>query len=124
MVAAIISPVSERVELVRWPRFQDAKRFQERKKLTCRRVATGRARRAVRARVRVVRQTVVLRVACLVLLRIRVRARVLLLRLLLGRGLAVMLLVNNARGSRVLQMGGDRTLLLVVGVVLHRGDNH
>lgn len=66
----------------------------------------------------------VLRVAGLVLLRVRVRARVLLLLLLLlGRGLAMMLM-DNARGSRVLQMGGDRTLLLMVGVVLHRGDNH
>lgn len=43
--------------------------------------------------------------------------RLLLLLLLLCRGLAVMLLVNHARGSRVLQMGGDRTLLLVVGVM-------
>jgi hypothetical protein len=40
-----------------------------------------------------------------------------LLLLLLRRGLAVMLLVNHARGSRVLQMRGDRTLLLVVGVM-------
>jgi hypothetical protein len=45
-------------------------------------------------------------------------------RLLLCRGLAVMLLVDNARGSGVLQMGGNRTLLLVVGVMLHGGDNH
>jgi hypothetical protein len=44
--------------------------------------------------------------------------------LLLCRGLAVMLLVDNARGSGVLQMGGNRTLLLVVGVMLHGGDNH
>ena len=82
---------------------------------------------------RVVGNTVVLRVAPLVLLRVCVRARVLrllrlllLLLLLLCRGLAVMLLLmDNARGSRVLQMGGDRTLLLlVVGVMLHRGDNH
>jgi hypothetical protein len=43
----------------------------------------------------------------------------------LSRGLAVMLLVDNARGPGVLlQMGGDRTLLLMVGVMLHRGDNH
>jgi hypothetical protein len=49
---------------------------------------------------------------------------VLLLLLLLGRGLAVVLLVDNARGPGVLQMGGNRTLLLMVGVVLHRGDNH
>ena len=48
----------------------------------------------------------------------------LLLLLLLRRGLAVMLLVDHARGPRVLQMRGDRTLLLVVGVMLHRGDNH
>jgi hypothetical protein len=47
-----------------------------------------------------------------------------LLLLLLGRGLAVMLLVDHARGARVLQMGGNRALLLMVGVVLHRGDNH
>jgi hypothetical protein len=61
---------------------------------------------------------VVLRVAGLVLLRVRVRARVLLRgRLLLCRGLAVMLLVDNARGSGVLQMGRNRTLLLVVGVM-------
>ena len=72
----------------------------------------------------VIRQPVLLRVAGLVLLRIRVRARVLLLLLLLGRGLAVVLLVDNARGPGVLQMGGNRTLLLMVGVVLHRGDNH
>ncbi len=70
----------------------------------------------------------VLRVASLVLLLVRVGARMLRLwrrlLLLLGRGLAVMLLMNNARGSRVLQMGGNRALLLMVGVVLHRGDNH
>jgi hypothetical protein len=48
----------------------------------------------------------------------------LLLLLLRRRGLAVMLLMNHARGSRVLQMRGNRTLLLVVGVMLHRGDNH
>lgn len=65
----------------------------------------------------------VLRVARLVLLLVRVGGRVLRL-LLLSRGLAVMLLMNNARGSRMLQMGGDRALLLMVGVVLHRGDNH
>lgn len=59
----------------------------------------------------------------------RVRARVLLLllllRLLRGR-LAVMLLVNDARGPRVLlQMWRNRTLLLVMRVVLlHRGNNH
>jgi hypothetical protein len=81
---------------------------------------------------RVVGNTVVLGIAPLVRLRVCVRARVLrllrlllLLLLLLCRGLAVMLLMDNARGSRVLQMGGDRTLLLlVVGVMLHRGDNH
>ncbi len=71
---------------------------------------------------RVIRNPVVLRVAGLVLLRVRVRARMLLL-LLLGRGLAMMLLVNHARRSRVLQMG-RRALLLMVGVMLHRGDNH
>lgn len=68
----------------------------------------------------------VLRVVGLVLLRVRVRARVrrlLRLLLLLRRGLAVMLLLNYARGPRMLQMGGNRTLLLL-GVVLHRGDNH
>ncbi len=65
----------------------------------------------------------VLRVAGLVLLRVRVGAGMLLL-LLLGRGLAVMLLVNHARRPRVLQMGRNRALLLMVGVVLHRGDNH
>lgn len=59
----------------------------------------------------------------------RVRARVLLLLLLLRllRGsLAVMLLVNDARGPRVLlQMWRNRTLLLVMRVVLlHRGNNH
>lgn len=61
----------------------------------------------------------------------RVRARVLLLLLLLLlrllRGsLAVMLLVNDARGPRVLlQMWRNRTLLLVMRVVLlHRGNNH
>jgi hypothetical protein len=48
----------------------------------------------------------------------------LLLLLLLGRGLAVMRLMNNARGSRLLQMGRNRTLLLMVGVMLHRGDDH
>lgn len=55
----------------------------------------------------------------------RVRARVLLLRLLRG-SLAVMLLVNDARGPRVLlQMWRNRTLLLVMRVVLlHRGNNH
>jgi hypothetical protein len=49
----------------------------------------------------------------------------LLLRLLRG-SLAVMLLVNDARGPRVLlQMWRDRTLLLVMRVVLlHRGNNH
>lgn len=73
---------------------------------------------------RVIGQPVILRVAGLVLLRVRVRARVLLRwRLLLCWGLAVMLM-DNARGPGVLQMGGDRTLLLVVGVMLHRGDNH
>ena len=55
------------------------------------------------------------RVACR-----RIRARVLGL---LGRGLAMML-VNNARGPRVLQVRRNGTLLLVVGVMLHRGDNH
>lgn len=57
----------------------------------------------------------------------RVRARVLLLLLRLLRGsLAVMLLVNDARGPRVLlQMWRNRTLLLVMRVVLlHRGNNH
>jgi len=39
-----------------------------------------------------------------------------LLLLLLGRGLAMMLLVNHARRSRVLQMG-RRALLLMVGVM-------
>lgn len=61
----------------------------------------------------------VLGVARLVLLWVRVGARVLwrLLVRLLCRGLAVMLLVHNARGSRVLQMGGNRALLLMVGVM-------
>jgi hypothetical protein len=76
--------------------------------------------------VRVVWQAVVLGVCSLVLLRVCVRGRMLRRGWwrLLSRGLAVMLLVDNARGSRVLQMGGNRTLLLVVGVMLHRGDNH
>lgn len=58
----------------------------------------------------------------------RVRARVLLLLLLLRllRGsLAVMLLVNDARGPRVLlQMWRNRTLLLVMRVVLLHRNNH
>lgn len=74
---------------------------------------------------RVIGQRVVLRIARLALLGVRVRARVLwLLGLLLGRGRAVMLLMNNARRPRVLQMGRNRTLVLMVGVMLHRGDNH
>lgn len=56
----------------------------------------------------------------------RVRARVLLLLRLLRGSLAVMLLMNDARGPRVLlQMWRNRTLLLVMRVVLlHRGNNH
>jgi hypothetical protein len=53
-----------------------------------------------------------------------IRARMLLLLLLRGR-LAVMLLVNNTRGPRMLQVRRNGTLLLVMWVVLlHRGDNH
>ena len=56
----------------------------------------------------------------------RVRARMLLLLLLLlGGRLAVMLLMNNARGPRMLQVRRNRTLLLVMWVVLlHRGYTH
>lgn len=68
-----------------------------------------------------------LRIASLVLLGVRVRARMLSLlwRRLLCRGLAMVLLVDNARGPRMLlKMRWDGTLLLVVGVMLHRGENH
>jgi hypothetical protein len=71
--------------------------------------------------VRVVRKPVILRVAGLGLLLIDrmargIRARMLLL--LLRRRLAVMLLVNNTRRSRMLQVRRNRTLLLVMWVVL------
>ena len=36
----------------------------------------------------------------------------------------MVLLMNNARGSRMLQMLGRRRTLRVVGVVLHRGEDH
>lgn len=75
----------------------------------------------------VLRQPVLLGVARLGLLLVdrvagRVRTRMLLLR---SRGLAMVLLVNNARGPGMLQVWRNRTLLLVMRVVLlHRGDNH
>ncbi len=123
MVAAIMSPVSGGTRELPG---QERAKEEKGKELTCGGVSARGTGRAVRARVRVVGQPVVLGVARLVLLRVRVGARVLLLLLLLlGRGLAVvLLLVDNARGAGVLQMRGNRALLLVVGVVLHRGDNH
>jgi hypothetical protein len=51
----------------------------------------------------------------------RVCGRVLLLRLRRGR---LMVLMNDARGSRMLQVLGRRRTLRVVGVMLHRGDTH
>lgn len=70
--------------------------------------------------------------ARLVCLRERVRRRisalVLLLLLLLlrwwWRCLGLMLLVNDARGSRVQMLGRRRTLLLVLRMVLHREKTH
>jgi len=75
----------------------------------------------------VVRKPVVLRVAGLGLLLVHrvargIRARMLLLLLL--RGCLAVMLVNNARGSRMLQMRRNRTLLLVMWVVLLHRDNH
>lgn len=45
-------------------------------------------------------------------------------RLVLRRRLTMMLLMHDARRPRMLQMGRNRTLLLVMGMMLHRGDNH
>jgi hypothetical protein len=89
----------------------------------CGRVAAVSAWSAVRARVIVVVQTVLrassLVAGLLITLRKRVRRRV--RALVLGRrrvGLRVMLLVNDTRGSRVVQvLGSRRTLLLVVGMM-------
>lgn len=119
-----VSQFVERVVLSLGLKFQTHEKFSP----TCGSVPASRTRRAVRARlVSVVRQRMFLSVACLRLRLIdrvagRIRARVGLL--LLRWGLTVMLLMNNARGARMLQMRRNRTLLLMVGVMLHRGDNH
>lgn len=77
---------------------------------------------------RVVRKPVVLRVAGLGLLLVHrvargIRARMLLLLLLRGCLAVMLLLVNNARGPRMLQMRRNRTLLLVMWVVLQTTEN-
>ena len=55
----------------------------------------------------------------------RVRAGMLLLLRRRRRRRCLMVLVNNARGSRVLlKMVRCLTLLRMVGMMLHRGDNH
>jgi hypothetical protein len=90
----------------------------------CGRISAGRAGCAVWAwlRVRVVRQPVLLRVGWMSVYRVRrvprqlVCARVRLLRR--GSLAMVMLLVDNTRGPRMLQMWRHRTLLCVLRVVL------
>jgi hypothetical protein len=125
MVAAIISPVSRGHQVSLVAPLQICRRHAVGRQLTCGRVSASCPRGAVWARVRVVRQLLsvlaVLPVISLGLLLInlvrgRVAPRVLLVR---RRSLSVVL-VHNAWGSSVLQVGCRRALLRVVGVVLQK----